>query len=401
MKTLRSTSALTLLLAAAAHGVAGPITPPPGPVAPTYKTLEQVEARRPVQSLPGDGSALHIISEPGSYYLTGNITGVNGKCGVRIMASNVTLDLNGFAVIGVPGALAGIECPVAGYAFNNAVFNGAVRSWPTDGIYFLEAANSRIGRVRISDCGQSGVLVGPHSTVAACEISAIEGVGLLAGSRLTIADTTVNNCADVGVRTGEMCSARNVVSAYNKQGFFVGSNSTLTQCIANYNDQAGFVVQDSCVLTACVGSRNFGAGVEAGYGNTVTGGAFHLNNGAGIRVNSGCTVSGNTCRGNLGDGILAHNSNHITGNTCDGNGRDNAVAAGIHATGQANRIDSNALISNDIGLDIDGTGNFVVRNNASFNPSRADIVAGNTVAQWIITPGGSFALDNPWANFGH
>src|SRR3954451_24121391 len=38
----------------------------------------------PVQSLPGNGSALYVISQPGSYYLTGDIAGVAGKNGIEI-----------------------------------------------------------------------------------------------------------------------------------------------------------------------------------------------------------------------------------------------------------------------------------------------------------------------------
>ena len=51
---------------------------PPGPPAPTMKTLDQVEPRTPVSAAttPGDATALYVISQPGSYYLTGNITGV-------------------------------------------------------------------------------------------------------------------------------------------------------------------------------------------------------------------------------------------------------------------------------------------------------------------------------------
>src|SRR4051794_19684948 len=86
---------------------------PPGPVAPTMKSLDEIdnhitragEKRTDVLTLSGDGTNQHIISVPGSYYLSGNITGVSGKNGIEILAAGVTLDLNGFAVNGVTGAL--------------------------------------------------------------------------------------------------------------------------------------------------------------------------------------------------------------------------------------------------------------------------------------------------------
>ena len=117
---------------------AGDLDPPPGPIGPTMKTLDQVEARTPVQALAGDGSALHVISEPGSYYLTGAITGEAGKDGIRIGASDVNLDLNGFALRGVAGSGNGIrvvstdgeDIQIKGVG----VRNGVVRSWGANGV---------------------------------------------------------------------------------------------------------------------------------------------------------------------------------------------------------------------------------------------------------------------------
>src|SRR6186713_1252076 len=76
----------------------GPLTPPLGPPAPTMKTLDQVEPRKPIDATntPGDADSLFKITQPGSYYLTANVTGVNAKYGIEIAASGVTVDLNGF-----------------------------------------------------------------------------------------------------------------------------------------------------------------------------------------------------------------------------------------------------------------------------------------------------------------
>src|SRR5687767_7622300 len=82
--------------------VAGPLDPPDGPITSTYKTLTEVEPRIAVnaQNTPGDANSLFRITQPGSYYLTGNITGVPNKNGVYIFGHRVTLDLNGFTVDG-------------------------------------------------------------------------------------------------------------------------------------------------------------------------------------------------------------------------------------------------------------------------------------------------------------
>ena len=84
-------SLLAMLSVSAASGQ-GTLTPPGAP-APTMKTLDQVEARKPI---PG-GTSPFTISTSGSYYLTGNITVASGDV-ITINASNVTLDLNGYTV---------------------------------------------------------------------------------------------------------------------------------------------------------------------------------------------------------------------------------------------------------------------------------------------------------------
>src|SRR5919108_5765842 len=68
---------------------------PPGPPGPTMKTLAQIEPRTPIGSLP------FTITDPGSYYLTTNLSGAANNHGISINASDVTLDLNGFALIGL------------------------------------------------------------------------------------------------------------------------------------------------------------------------------------------------------------------------------------------------------------------------------------------------------------
>src|SRR5438105_3055049 len=93
---------------------AGDLNPPAGPVAPTHKTLTEVEPRIAINATntPGDANSLFKITQPGSYYLTGNITGVAAKNGIAIAASGVTLDLNGFDLLGVASSLDGVSVTV-------------------------------------------------------------------------------------------------------------------------------------------------------------------------------------------------------------------------------------------------------------------------------------------------
>src|SRR5262245_22765217 len=92
----RSAPVVAIAVVAAAGLVfAGPLNPPAGPVTSTYKTLTEVEPRTPISaaSTPGDAAGQFKITQPGSYYLTGNIAAIPGKHGIEIAASGVTIDL--------------------------------------------------------------------------------------------------------------------------------------------------------------------------------------------------------------------------------------------------------------------------------------------------------------------
>src|ERR1043165_5915868 len=131
----------------------GSLTPPGAP-APTMKTLDQIEPRTPIDAThtPGDSNSLFKITQPGSYYLPGNITGVAGKHGIEIAASGVTIDLNGFDLIGVPSSLDGVSVTTAAVQSNIAVVNGSIRAWGDEGIDLATAAaiNCRVERVLVA-----------------------------------------------------------------------------------------------------------------------------------------------------------------------------------------------------------------------------------------------------------
>ena len=59
---------------------------------------EQVETRIDLATVAGDSSFHHIITQPGSYYLSGNLEVIKANGGVEINAVGVTLDLNGHEI---------------------------------------------------------------------------------------------------------------------------------------------------------------------------------------------------------------------------------------------------------------------------------------------------------------
>ena len=99
---------------------------PSRPPAAIMKSLDQVEPCTPISSLP------YPITVSGCYYLTTNLVGVSGTNGITISADNVTIDLHGFTLDGVPGSLNGVL--IDGSRTNLAVSNGVIRDWGQSGI---------------------------------------------------------------------------------------------------------------------------------------------------------------------------------------------------------------------------------------------------------------------------
>src|SRR5438876_2996841 len=117
--------ALALLVVASLAGVVhgGPLDPP----GPPASTLPQVEPRIPISIVP------FTINSSGSYFMTKNLTNNSGD-GIIVLADDVTIDLNGFTLAGVPGAYSGIsEGGTPTPRKHWTIRNGTIRGFPFSG----------------------------------------------------------------------------------------------------------------------------------------------------------------------------------------------------------------------------------------------------------------------------
>jgi len=317
---------IAIVLAAVVWVSAGDLNPPPGPIAPTQRTPIGVN------TTPGDALSLFKITQSGSYYLTGNITGVVGKHGIEIESGAVTLDLMGFALVGVAGSLDGVH--VTNPLNDIAVINGSVQKWER-GINISSATHTRVADVQASSNVSTGMLTGANSVVTNC------------GAHLN-----------------------------GSHGIFVTSGTVL-DCSARNNTNVGIVCFDGCVIANSSAGNN-GTGVSLGDGNSITDCAVHDNNGIGIDASEGNTIINCSVSRNTLDGIRVFNSNTIRSNNCYRNG-DGGDGAGIHAEGSDNRIDLNNSTFADRGIDVDFAGNFITRNTCSGNTTNWDVIVNNNL----------------------
>jgi hypothetical protein len=354
-----------------APSLAGPLDPPAGPIAPTPGPEPRIAIN--ATNTPGDADSLFKITQPGSYYLTGNIAADSSRHGIEIAASGVTVDLSGFDLVGIFGfgAFDGVNVSIAG-ARNIALRNGSIRNWGGQGIDFgtAVAVNCRIDDVRVSGNNSTGIFVGNSTSLSNCSASfnGANGFGVGSGNILTSCLATSNA----------------------SNGFAAGDGNTLSGCSASGNNANGITVGNGGIVSNCTASSNATNGINAG-GGAIIGCTSHLNGLNGIFSSSGSFISGNTCTNN--------------GNTGSG--------AGIHTTGGESRIENNNCNFADRGIDVDAPGNIILRNSCTGNSTNWTIVAGNVVGPILdrTTPGsaainGNSAPDStgsahPNANFSH
>ena len=173
----------------------------------------KAEKRTPISALP------FTIATPGSYYLTGNLTGTAGQDAITINADNVAIDLNGFTLSGPGGA--GITS-AAGQRIS--VRSGTIEGF-TSGI---RAANSVVfvEDVQLANNPLDGINVGAGSIVQSCSVrnsgTSNSGRGILAG-----AASVISKCTVIGT------------SGQAARAIDGGNGSVIVDCTARENDAPG------------------------------------------------------------------------------------------------------------------------------------------------------------------
>jgi parallel beta-helix repeat protein len=409
---------LFALAAASACGAAcvltfaGPLDPPVGPVAPTYKTLAQVEPRTDVATLPGVPNGRHLINLPGSYYLSANVIGASGLSGIIINASNVTLDLNGFGVVGAAGSIDGIQ--VGATRTNVSIRNGTVRGWVGDGIDAADDSNVQISGVNVSSNSGDGIVTGPNSVVLSCTSAENDGDGFQLGEGCTIQQSTARLNAGAGINvpgTGSGgapgtggATVQGCATYRNGGNGIQGAHTAVIACTTSYNGLNGIQLNNSSVFD-CEARGNTVNGF-AGAGIIFSRCKTRSNGADGFNVGEGTIIDACLSRGNNGDGIECDKEVtvkfcHLEDNNIDGGGGD----AGIRIVQNDCRIEGNTLVNN-LGTGVlaaaGATGNVVISNRATGNSGgNYSIVAGNMVGTVVATEAAMNAAGNALINISY
>lgn len=342
------------------------LTPSAAP-SPTLRTLDQVEPRIPI-------STPCAITQPGSYYLTGDIAFT--VYGVVIRTNNVTLDLMGFTLSGdrgnndygiyVEGAAA---LPRSGVRIRN----GRVTNTGT-GVYLRYAGNCRVEDVVSTTNVNYGVKLYGNSgrcsgnTFRRCTVSG-NGYGFV-----------LEACSD-----GE-CNGNRLIDcvADNNQTFGLLLNGNGGEC--SYNEIRSMRV------------TNNGKGGTGVYGVSLDGSSSGRCDGNTLL---NCTIAGNatdggylfayqgSCSGNRIEGCLfsANSQNDLCLNQASGNIIVGNTFSGVSAAGLT-------IASSD--------GNLVMQN-MSADVGSAYLLDASQVYGPVVSASGELSTSDssahPWANF--
>lgn len=220
----------------------GSLTPPGAPDA-IMKTLDQVEARIPI------GQPNYTCSVAGaSYYLTTNLTANGGLPVIRIVTNSVTLDLNGFSILGLAGTANGIS--IYDGCDNVRVHNGTIRDCYNHGIYAHLTRQSTFEGVRFINNGRSsasynGLNAGMLARVIGCRFEDNGGAGLVLNTNSLAKNCIIDSNTD-GLKAVDDCKIEGNTIILNSgngllitgSGAYVADN-TVRGNGDNYNISAG------------------------------------------------------------------------------------------------------------------------------------------------------------------
>lgn len=337
----------------------------------------------------------YTITQPGSYVLTENLAGVTGSNGVMIASDHVTLDLNGFQLIGVAGTLHGITTD--GLRVNVSVRNGTVRNWGGTGVKLDGVTNALVREVRSARNGGDGVRVGPASQVTDCSLFENGGDGVNAARACIVAQCVARENGGDGIESGPGALVRHCVLRENgDNGVLVGEGSNVIGCTTRSNSDDGIVAGTGSRIGASVGYSNDVGLKIAGSGGAIMNSTAFGNLLQGIDGGDGSSVIGCSVAGNTGGGITVGQASLVARNAIYDSGTV-AADGGIITTGDNNRLEENHTVDCATGFVIGGTDNLVVRNSSSGSDFSAeyDIEAGNLAEIHTGDPDTA----GPWENF--
>jgi hypothetical protein len=296
------------------------------------KTLQQIEPRVPISSAP------FTISQPGSYYLTTNLT-VSGGDAITIATNGVTLDLNGFTISSTTNPASGTAVLIGSGLRNIAIQNGHIQGGVTNngsgvfsgpgfgyGIYYSGVPqNVRVSGVSVSGCQYHGIYVGSgaSTTVENCVVRTVGSYGIVASTirgcvaldcgYSAIYGQQVSDSRGQSVGSGYGLYAETAVNCYGYSGNSIGLYATTAQNCYGYSGSGTYGLY-AYTAQNCYGYSGSGTGLWAFMVNNCYGESWGGSGSYGIYAYDIAIGSYGTASSG-GIGLRAYIANSCDGNT--------------------------------------------------------------------------------------
>lgn len=409
----------------------GPLNPPSGAVTSTNKTLAEIEPRTAVSAAntPGNAFAVFRITQPGSYYLTSNISIPAGNnWGIEIAANGVTLDLNGFTINGNGNNVGGIILSGTlvfepkGVTIRNGTITNITTSGITPGEFPNGAQGMTVENVRVLNVsstnggvnGVAGIYLGRGGSAINCYVAnAPTGITTSFSSR--VVNSTVEFCTFSGFDIAGGSVVQNCVAVGTfggttlGQGFVLRTGAQATGCNSRSNTGDGFVLENSSVALDCSSSNNGGTGFRIGSGSRLERCSADVNTDSGVATvanSSAWSIERCSITAHVNVSIRANgNRATIKNNAIQGTNAPATVGILIPNTSADIAMSGNAFSSMIRGIQSDGA--FVIITSNTFNlvtqpfgnSAGAALDPNSNFLGPTLAPSQAATATNPFANF--
>ena len=278
----------------------------------------------------------------------------------------------------------------SGTVDNVRIVNGVLAGWGSDGLQLNSGTNHHIAHIHARSNGGWGIIVDENGVVESCTCSANAAGGIGCNGQ----NSVVRSCAVYG---------------NGAQGIFLVNGGVVENCTA-YTNATGIRGDIATAVTACTAKDNTGDGIvvpsarrrqrllQLQQRRRRHRLELHLHHHHRLHRRA------QHRRRHRGPRKLHAAREHLR---CQRPGA--AIGAGIKVTGPDCRVESNTFMRNDVGIDVQFTGNFIVRNTAAGNTTNYQIVVSNKVGVIVNAPnslaisgstgGTGVGSTDPWANF--
>jgi parallel beta-helix repeat protein len=273
------------------------------------------------------------IAATGGYVLTGNLTPPASTGALIVTAPDVTLDLNGFSIIGSGPIGTGISTIGASTL---TVRNGVVTGFGNSAVNI--GSGGKILQLKVSNTGPNGTAInGADGCVVADSVISGNLVGV-AVSRCRLENNTITNNSWRGVTAEDSVIVHNTIWANGGEGISGGAGCTIQENVISDNGQGGIIDLGFSPVPPPAFPPNLRVNIR---GNTITG-----NGGVGIQFQHPALISDNTVSSNASTGILCGAACTLQGNVIETNNTSGALGGGGASVADGSNVVGNTISFN-------------------------------------------------------